>query len=116
MSFRLGTNFRYKSKDDQWIEDVTWNSVSFFGSKADTFMRFFKKGRRILIDGSLRTDTWKDEEGKDHVRDYIRGMDWFFMDSKQGQGTGDAYKAPQASDTFDPSSAGDFTGIDATPF
>jgi single-strand DNA-binding protein len=34
-----------------------------FGKTAETVVQYFSKGHRILIDGSLKQDSWTDKEG-----------------------------------------------------
>lgn len=42
-----------------------------FEKKADYLSQYAKKGDKIEITGKLRTDNWKDEEGKSHSKVYV---------------------------------------------
>lgn len=40
----------------------------FFGNVVETLKTYTKKGDLILVDGELQTDTWTDENGKNHSK------------------------------------------------
>ena len=42
-----------------------------FEKKADYLKEYAKKGDKIEITGKLRSDNWKDDEGKSHNRSYV---------------------------------------------
>ena len=44
-----------------------------FEQKAEYMSSYAKKGNKIEINGKLRVDNWKDEEGKNHTRTYVVG-------------------------------------------
>lgn len=43
-------------------ETSFFNCMS-FGKTAETVVQYFSKGHRILIDGSLKQDSWSDKDG-----------------------------------------------------
>ena len=44
-----------------------------FEQKAEYMSSYAKKGNKIEINGKLRVDSWKDDEGKNHTRAYVVG-------------------------------------------
>lgn len=44
-----------------------------FEQKAEYICDYAKKGNKIEINGKLRVDNWKDDEGKPHTRSYVVG-------------------------------------------
>jgi len=42
-----------------------------FEKKADYLNTYSKKGDKIEIEGKLRVDTWKDDNGEYHTRNYV---------------------------------------------
>lgn len=42
-----------------------------FEKKADYLNTYSKKGDKIEIEGKLRVDTWKDDNGQYHTRSYV---------------------------------------------
>lgn len=61
-SFTIAVNRFYTTKEGDKKEDVTFVDCTAFGRTADNIGRFFSKGKRILIDGVLRTDSWEDKK------------------------------------------------------
>ncbi len=59
-----------------------------FGRLAEVCSEFLKKGRDILINGTVRQNRWKDENGNTKSRIVIRGKSVDFLRSyKTRQGT-----------------------------
>ena len=57
----LAINRSYKSKTGEKVEDTTFVDVDVFGKQAETIAKYMAKGKQILIDGRLKTDTWNDK-------------------------------------------------------
>ena len=55
-SFRIGVN-RVKSEKSDFINCVVW------GAYADVCAQYLKKGKEVAIEGELRTQSTKDEQG-----------------------------------------------------
>lgn len=58
-----------KNEEGNYLSDFIDFVV--FEKKADYLNTYAKKGDKIEIEGKLRVDTWKDEEGKTHSRAYV---------------------------------------------
>lgn len=61
---------RTKKKDDQYIAEMNFFEVRFFGKDAEIKAKFLKKGMRVLIDGELCQERWE-SDGKKNSRVYI---------------------------------------------
>lgn len=59
----LAHNKRFKRADGQYDERVLYVKASCFGKTAEVINQYFKKGSRILIQGELVLNTWKDNNG-----------------------------------------------------
>ncbi|MBE7064340.1 MAG: single-stranded DNA-binding protein [Ruminococcaceae bacterium] len=83
-SFTVAVDRRYKSADGQtqadFISVVAWRQTAEFVSK------YFSKGSRILITGSIQTRTWDDQEGKKHYVTEVVAEDVEFCESKRSEG------------------------------
>jgi len=54
-----------------------------WGPSAENFAKLAKKGQEILIDGSIRQDTWEDKEsGQKRSKLYVRADGWQFTQRK----------------------------------
>ncbi|MDO9577830.1 MAG: single-stranded DNA-binding protein [Candidatus Cloacimonadales bacterium] len=65
-------NQRYRGKDDKWQETVAFIDVEVWGTLADRAEEFYKKGVPVIVEGSLKSNSWKDKEGKSHSRILVR--------------------------------------------
>lgn len=61
----IANNVKYKTKEGQPKEDVTFVDVTSFGKTAENIAKFFKKGSTILIEGRLKTESWEDKTTKE---------------------------------------------------
>lgn len=43
-------------------EETTFVDITFFGRTAETVSQHLRKGSPILVEGSLRTDSWEDKQ------------------------------------------------------
>lgn len=59
--FGIAVNRKFKGSDGQTKEDVLYMDVTAFDKKADAIGKFFEKGKAIIVEGSLRMDTWDDK-------------------------------------------------------
>ena len=70
-------------------------------------MQYLSKGRRVLVQGRLRQDTWDDKEtGKKQSRIEVTATDVTFLDGPAGEGGG-SNAAPRTSAPTSPSKSND---------
>ena len=54
---------RSKKQGDEWIDEVSYFEVAFFGKIAENLKPYLLKGKQIAVDGHLKQDRWKDQQG-----------------------------------------------------
>jgi single-strand DNA-binding protein len=60
--FGLAVNRKWKdSQTTEMKEEVTFVDIDAFGRQAETISQYLKKGRPILLEGRLKTDSWTDK-------------------------------------------------------
>ena len=57
----LAVNRRYKTKEGEQREEVTYVDIDAFGIQAETIQKYCTKGSGIFIEGRLRLDQWQDK-------------------------------------------------------
>jgi single-strand DNA-binding protein len=62
--FSIATNHRYTKSDGQKAESVTFVEVDVWRRLAEICSQFLKKGREVLVTGTLKQDRWIDQETK----------------------------------------------------
>lgn len=66
-----------------------------FGKMAENIERFFRKGHRILVKGSMQNNNYKNSEGKMVYGNNVVVSEFFFCDSKRVDSTPDPSHDPQ---------------------
>lgn len=85
VSFSLAVD-RVGQEDAADFFDVTaWEKLG------DLVMQYLSKGRRVLVQGRLRQDSWDDKEtGKKRSRVEVTATDVTFLDGPSGEGGGNS--------------------------
>ena len=86
-------------KDKQSGEQQTrteWHRVVFFNRLAEIASEYLKKGSKLYVEGSLRTQKWQDKNGQDRYTTEIVGQEMQMLDSRgaQSDGGGASNSAP----------------------
>jgi single-strand DNA-binding protein len=63
-SFRMATNYRYMGSDGERREETEWFRVSVWGKQAESCNQFLSKGRRVYVEGRLRSRNWEGQDGQ----------------------------------------------------
>jgi single-strand DNA-binding protein len=84
----LAVNRRYKTKEGEDREDVTFVDCEAWGRTAEVIHQYFGKGKPIFVEGRLKLDQWEDKDGKKQskLRVVIEGFE--FVESRGGDGGG----------------------------
>lgn len=80
----LAVNRRYKTKEGEDREDVTFVDCEAWGRTAEVIHQYFGKGKPIFVEGRLKLDQWEDKDGKKQskLRVVIEGFE--FVESRGG--------------------------------
>ncbi|WP_129633508.1 single-stranded DNA-binding protein [Candidatus Oscillochloris fontis] len=85
--FNLATK-RISGKNEQGDRnyETEWTQIEAWEQLAEQCNSYLHKGRRVLISGSLRTDSWADKEsGQARYRTYVRAREVLFLDPRSDQ-------------------------------
>ncbi|MEQ8351443.1 MAG: single-stranded DNA-binding protein [Leptospiraceae bacterium] len=63
VNFTVAANHGFRSKEDNSREFVSYFNVEAWDKQAGPIAQYLKKGSRVTIEGNLRQDRWKDDEG-----------------------------------------------------
>ena len=112
-SFSVATNYRYTTSDGEQREETEWFRVSVWGRQAETCNQYLAKGRKVYVDGRLRSRTFQDRNGETRVSLEVTAQDVRFL-STAGGGMEGAGTEPSGRD-YTPPPGADF-GADDLPF
>lgn len=59
---------RSKKQGDEWIDEVSYLEVAIFGKTAENLKPYLLKGKQIAVDGRLKQDRWKDQQGNNRSK------------------------------------------------
>lgn len=61
----LASNRQYKNRQSgSMVQEVCYIDIDVWGPQAESCKQFLQKGRPVLIEGRLKLDSWKDNEGQ----------------------------------------------------
>ncbi len=85
----IATNESWKDKQTGEKQERTeWHRVVFFGRLAEIVNEYLKKGSKVYVEGSLRTNKWQDKSGQDRYTTEIIASEMQMLDSRDGGGGG----------------------------
>jgi len=61
-NFTIATDYSYKGKNGDWVNETTWHNVVSF-NLSDYFKDNLKKGRKFYVEGRLSKRDYMDKEG-----------------------------------------------------
>ena len=68
-------------------DEAHFFDITFFGKQAESFAKWFKKGRPVLIEGRLNYGSWEDKEtGQKRSKVDVVSQRWHFVGGREDQG------------------------------
>ena len=86
VNFTVATNRKFKNKEGNVLEDAEYHRCVAYGKGAEVLTKYLTKGKRIYIEGRLRTRKWQDSEGNDKFSTEIIVDNFIFLDPKNHEG------------------------------
>ncbi len=87
----LATSERYKDKTSgEYKENTEWHRVVFFGKLAEICGQYLQKGKKIYVEGRIRTNKWQDKDGSDRYTTEIIGSEMKMLSGKDDGGQREA--------------------------
>lgn len=82
VNFTIATNRKYKNKEGNILEDAEYHRCVAYGNIAELLWKYLTKGKKIYLEGKLRTRKWQDTEGHDRFSTEIIVDNFIFLDTK----------------------------------
>jgi len=95
-TFGVATNRRWKTNEEQ-REETEFHNVVAWGKLAEICSQLLKKGRKVYIEGRLRTHSWEGKDGVTRRRTEIVAGDMVVLDRRPDtvSETGEGYVPPK---------------------
>lgn len=95
-TFRVASNRRYKTPEDELRVETEWVTVVAWGKLGESCNQYLSKGDKVYVSGRLKTNTWTGQDGKDRFNVQCIAQAIEFLSSK-GAGATEAEEDDQAS-------------------
>ena len=97
-NIRVATSEGWKDKQSGETQERTeWHRIVFFNRLAEIASEYLKKGSKVYIEGSLRTNKWQDQSGNERFTTEIIANSMQMLDTKGGGGNYDAQSSSSSS-------------------
>ena len=81
-TFNVATNESYTNKSGERVTQTEWHRVVVFGRLAEIVGEYYSKGKKVYVEGKLRTRQWEDRNGNKRWTTEIVANNLFILDSK----------------------------------
>lgn len=79
----IATNRKYKkSNSDEYTEESEYHKCTAYGEWAKILAKYLTKGKKVYVEGRLKTRKWTDANGVDRYTTEIIIENFIFLDSK----------------------------------
>lgn len=87
VNIRVATSESWKDKQTGQVQERTeWHRVVFYSRLAEIAAQYLKKGSKIYLEGSLRTNKWQDQSGQERYTTEVIAGQMQMLDSRGGGG------------------------------
>ena len=82
-SFTVATNRRYTTAEGEQREETEWFTVSAWNRLGETINQYLTKGRRVYVEGRLKSSTWTGNDGETRFRNEITANQILMLDRER---------------------------------
>jgi single-strand DNA-binding protein len=81
-NFTVATNYKYTTADGEAREETEWFRISVWGRQAETCNQYLSKGRKVYVEGRLRSRSFETQDGQTRFQNEINATDVRFIDTQ----------------------------------
>lgn len=103
-NFTVAVTRTWKNQDGQPQEETEWFTVEAWGRRGEIANEYLSKGRKVYVEGRLRTDSWEDQNsGEKRYRTKVVATDIQFIEPRGSQSSdgGLATSVPEPAEALD---------------
>lgn len=87
--FTMATNERFLNTATRETKDRTeWHKIVVWGKQAEFCEKYLDKGRQVLVEGKLRTNSWQDKDGNKRTTTEIEAVNIILIGRREEYGAG----------------------------
>ena len=99
VEFGIATNRKWSGQDGGKQEEVCFVDCVMFGKRAEVIQKYSLKGDLLHVEGKLKLDTWKDADGNNRSKHWVKIDNFEFMST--GEPKPKEQAKPKAEDDSD---------------
>jgi len=81
--FTMATNFFYKNKEGEKVQETQWHNIAAWGKQAETIEQMLKKGSEVIVNGRLTYSNYVDKDGIKRYKSEIVLKDFMTLSKKE---------------------------------
>ncbi len=81
-SFRMATSRRFTAPDGEGRQETEWFTIVAWSKLAEQCNQFLSKGRRVYVEGRLRTRNWEGQDGQKRTSVEVMADRVLFLDRR----------------------------------
>ena len=93
-SFRVASSRNYNGPDGERKEETEWFPVVTWRKLAEQCSQYLQKGKKVYVEGRLRTRSWDTPDGQRHYRTEVVAERVLFLDRVAGTPFPDEREGP----------------------
>ena len=79
-SFRLAVSRSYTMRDGERRQETEWFRIVAWNHQAESCNQFLQKGKKVYVEGRLKSDTWEGRDGQTRFTNEIIADRVLFLD------------------------------------
>ncbi|HCP94845.1 MAG TPA: single-stranded DNA-binding protein [Bacteroidetes bacterium] len=83
-NFTLATNEVFMNKNGERKVETEWHNIEMWDQLAKVAEKYLKKGALVYIEGKIKSDSWRDKDGNEHLGKKIRANTLTLLGAKSG--------------------------------
>lgn len=83
-TFSVGCPWSRKKRDGSYSEEVEWVQITAWSKVAEACNAHLRKNSRVFVQGMIKTDKWKDDQGKDRYSTKVVANKVIFLSEPPG--------------------------------
>jgi single-strand DNA-binding protein len=95
-SFRVASSRNFSGPDGERREETEWFSVVTWRKLAEQCSQFLQKGRKVYVEGRLRTRSWDTPEGQRRYKTEVVAERVLFLDRAGAVPLGDEHESAES--------------------
>lgn len=81
--FGLAINRKFKKQDGTEVKEVCFVDCQMFGKRAEVLNKYLKKGDPLFIEGRLKYESWKTDDGSQRSRTRVLIENFEFLGERE---------------------------------